>query len=679
MDEREDRVKIKKTANSEGDARPKRVQNSQDRQKKAEGTDVPRKKRRPRVESDNKGRSHAEATRKKTARVQTETRKPSRPEMERKRRPKPRNAAQNEESMRRKKKNPIVKILLVFLIFIVIGAGAVAALYWTRYGPGQERADRNEYYGIENENQFAIILDDEILEDKGRMIDGVLYVNYATLRDYINSRFYLDAHENALLYTLPQEVIRIDAGSREYQTLEGIQSEDYTMVQLEGSDVYIALEFVQKYTNIEFETFEEPNRVSIITQWGDVRVAEVKSDTQVRRLAGIKSPILTDIHKQDQVVTLEDEGNWKKVRTNDGFIGYVQQDALQPESTQNRSREFEEPVFTNISRDYMINLGWHQVTSRVANQSISDVLARSPGMNVISPTWFSVADNDGNMNSLISPEYVEAAHQANVEVWALVDNFNPEVDSHELLSNTKSRENMANQLVEAVLEAGIEGINLDFESLRAETGEHYVQFIREISVLCRAHGIVLSIDNYVPKYTGFYNRREQGIVADYVIIMGYDEHYSGSLEAGPVASIGYVEEGIVSTLAEVPAEKVINGVPFYTRVWSEVPKTEAELAEQAGTTEAQYMTKVSSTAMGMVQALDIVEQAGVTPQWDNVVKADYATWEEDGTTYRVWLENVSSLEPRLQLMQQHELAGVAAWKVGFETPDIWELISQYTN
>ena len=708
MNEREDKANIKETASSEGNARPKRVQNSQDRPKKAknlEGTEIPRKKRRQRPEGqtgerrqrsegqtgERRQRSEGQtgerrqrpegqtSQRRSRPKAEAATQKVSKPKSEMKSKAKPRNVVQNEEPMKRKKKNPIMKILFVFFLFIIIAAGAVAALYWTRYGPGQERADINEYYGIESEDQLAIILDNEILEEKGRMIDGIPYVSYATLRDSINSRFYLDINENDLLYTLPQEVIKITQGSSEYSTLEGTQSEAYAITQIEGNDVYVALEFVQKYTNIDFEMFENPHRISIITQWGDVSVAEVKENTQVRRLAGIKSPILTEINKQEQVVTIEDEGDWKKVRTDDGFIGYVRQNALQPEVIQNRSREFEEQVFTNISRDFTINLGWHQVTSQAANQSISEVLERSPGMNVISPTWFSVADNDGNMNSLISKEYVEAAQRANVEVWALVENFNPNVDSHALLSNASSRENMANQLVEAVLEAGIEGINLDFESLRAETGEHYVQFIREMSVLCRAHGIVLSIDNYVPKYTGFYNRKEQGIVADYVIIMGYDEHYSGSSEAGPVASFGYVEEGIVATLAEVPAEKVINGVPFYTRVWSEVPKTEAELAEQAGTEAAQYTMKVSSTAMGMVQALGIVEEAGVEVQWDDVAKLDYATWEEDGTTYRVWLENVRSLEPRLQLMQQYELAGVAAWKIGFETPDIWELISQYTD
>jgi len=674
MDEREEKPKMKRTANSADKSKLRRVEDNQDRPRKSKNladTKTPTKKRRPRTkEHESEGRSRLEP--------KHATKKKVRPEGEGVRRNAHLRAGR--AAKKRKKKNPIKKFFLIFLLLIIIAAGAVAALYWIRYGPGQEKADLNEYYGIETQEQVAIILDSEVIEAKGRIIEGVTYVDYPTLRDYISSRFYLDISENVLLYTLPNEVLRIEPGSREYNTMEGVQSEDYTILQTLGSDTYIALEFVQNYTNIDFETFEEPNRVSIITQWGEITVAEVKSDTQVRRLAGIKSPILTELAKAEQVVVLEDEGDWKKVRTDNGFIGYVKKDTLQAETTQERVREFEEQIYTNISRDYMINLGWHQVTSQIANQSISEVLARSPGMNVISPTWFSIADNEGNIHSLVNADYVAAAQQAGVEVWALVDNFSPEMDSHELLINARSRENMANQLVDAVLAAGIEGINLDFESLREETGEHYVQFIRELSVKCRANGIVLSVDNYVPRiYTAFYNRKEQGVVADYVIIMGYDEHYSGSLEAGPVASLAYVEEGILATIAEVPPEKVINGVPFYTRIWSEEPKTEAELESQLGTRESEYQTKVSSKAVGMVEAMNIVQEAGAVPQWDDVAKLDYATWEEDGITYKVWLENAASLEPRLQLMQQHGLAGTAAWKIGFETPDIWELISQYVN
>ena len=266
-------------------------------------------------------------------------------------------------------------------------------------------------------------------------------------------------------------------------------------------------------------------------------------------------------------------------------------------------------------------------------------------------------------------------------MWALVDNFGQNIDQMELLSHTSARENLENQLISEALKSRIDGINVDFEQIPTEVGEHYIQFIRELSVKCRLNDLVLSVDNYVPKgYNKHYHKKEQGIVADYIIIMGYDEHYSGSYEAGSVASYDYVKEGIEETLKEVPAEKVISAVPFYTRLWREVPKTEEELAEQEGTEAAQYPMKVTSEALGMKDALDKVNCAGATAVWDDTVKQNYAEWTgSDGATYKIWLEDSASLEKKLELMKTNKLAGTAAWKLGFETSDIWELILKYVN
>jgi len=430
---------------------------------------------------------------------------------------------------------------------------------------------------------------------------------------------------------------------------------------------------------MEFSVYEDPNRAMIVTEEGETTVAEVKSDTQVRRLAGVKSPILTEIKRKDKVTVIEDEGDWKKVRTEDGFIGYAKKSTLKSEVTETISREFEEEAFTSISKDYTINLVWHQVTSQAANDNVLQILAEAKGLTTISPTWFTVADNDGNITSIASSDYVTYAHQSNVEVWALVDNFGEQVDSYELLSHTSSREKMINQLIAEVLKYNIDGINVDFENLNQQTGEHFIQFVRELSIKCRQNGIVLSVDNYVPGYTDHYERKEQGIVADYVIIMGYDEYYNGSSEAGPVASISYVEDGIAATLEEVPKEKVINAVPFYTRLWEEEAKSEEELAEQEGAEAANYPNKVTSRAIGMSEAASIVNEADVTAEWDDTLKLDYAEWEYDGVTYKIWLENADSLEAKLELMKEYELAGSAAWKIGFETSDIWELILKYVN
>ena len=192
--------------------------------------------------------------------------------------------------------------------------------------------------------------------------------------------------------------------------------------------------------------------------------------------------------------------------------------------------------------------------------------------------------------------------------------------------------------------------------------------------------MVLSVDNYVPKgYTSHYYREEQGKVADYVIIMGYDEHFSGSYESGSVASIDFVKEGIEETIKQVPAEKVINAVPFYTRLWKEVPKTKEELQNEQGTEAAEYATTVTSEAIGMDQAKKQIAAAGAEITWDEKTQQNYAEWEADGATYKIWLEDAQSIEAKLKLMKENKIAGTAAWKLGFETSDIWDLILKYVN
>ena len=194
------------------------------------------------------------------------------------------------------------------------------------------------------------------------------------------------------------------------------------------------------------------------------------------------------------------------------------------------------------------------------------------------------------------------------------------------------------------------------------SGEHFIQFIRELSIPCRKNGLVLSIDNYVPMGgTDHYNRTEQGIVADYVIIMGYDEHYAGSREAGSVASINFVEEGIAQTVAQVPPEKVINAVPFYTRIW--------ETKDGA----------IGSKAVGMDAAEEYVRAHNITVEWNEETCQNYGEYTEDGSLFQVWLEDESSIEVKLNIMDKYQIAGLASWRLGFEKPVVWDKIEEYMN
>lgn len=277
---------------------------------------------------------------------------------------------------------------------------------------------------------------------------------------------------------------------------------------------------------------------------------------------------------------------------------------------------------------------------------------------------------------------MDAAHRMGLEVWALVDNFSLEISSYEILSKMSSRENLINNLISKTLEYNIDGINIDFETLSFDAGDGFIEFIRELSIKCRENGIILSIDNYVPTAsTAHYNRREQGIVADYIIIMGYDEHYSGSSESGSTASYEFVKNGIEDTLKEVPANKIINALPFYTRVWKETPESVATgneggvLVEDTNSEFGRYI--LTSQAVSMAYAEKLLRDHGVTPKWIDALRQYYGEYEKDGCRYLIWLEEEESIRAKMELVTEYDIAGVAGWKLSLEKTGIFSIINEY--
>ena len=621
-------------------------------------------------------------------------RKPRRPESSgqgQNRRP-----ARRSSRARRRRRNAAIR-WTIFIVLIIAAAGGF--VFWKKYGPSNERADLTKYYELEADNDVAVVINDQVIrrdmpasEDgaaeapaPGKMIDGQYYIEYSVVRERINKRFYWDPNESVLLYTLPGGSVSVEVGSKEYTDITEQKSEEYVILKTEGRTAYIALPFIQAYTNMEYAVYDEPVQRAVITcEWGEKQTASIRRDTQVRYQGGVKSPVLTDVKKSDKVTVLEDEDDWMKVGTEDGFIGYVRTGDLRDIAAETTSREFEEPVYTNITKNYTINMAWHNVSNTDANSYILETIAGTKGLTTIAPTWFSLSDTEGNVSSLADPDYVNYAHQSNLEVWAVLRDFHGGINSYdetyEVLSYTSKRTKVINQVIAEALQSGVDGINLDFELVSVECGEHYVQFVRELSVKCRQNGLVFSVDNYVPQpYNEHYDIEEQGAVADYVMIMGYDEHTDGSYQAGSVASIGYLEDGITEALKSVPAEKLVAGVPFFTRLWFETPKTEDELAEEAGTEAASYPNKVTSYAYGMDEAAEIVSAAGAQTEWDATAKQNYAQWEADGGVYKIWLEDEQSLEEKLKVIKANNLAGVAEWSLGMEDSGVWDLILQYVN
>ncbi len=564
-------------------------------------------------------------------------------------------------------KKKILPVLVALFLIIIIGGFAVGSFLMEKYSYSREKADLNEYFQVSGE-QLAIILQDEMLEEKAILREGVCYFDLATVHQYFNEIFYVDRAENLLLYTTAEEIIRAGLGESSYSNAAGTQEAGYVISYVENDTVYIAADFVKQYTNLSYDVYDK--HIQVYTRWGTKQVAEIGKDTQIRLKGGIKSPVLSEVKAGETVEILEQMDIWSKVKSQDSIIGYVENKRLTNESTVEELpvTDYTAPEYTSVAMQGKVSLGWHSIGGVGGNSTLDSMVAGTKGMNVIAPTWFSLNDNEGGFRSFASADYVARAHSFGLQVWGVLDNFNyrnetgSEVDSYTVLSSTTKRQRLAQGITDTAVSLGLDGINIDFEQLGADSGEHFVQFLRELSILCRSNSLVLSVDNYVPfNFNEYYRLDIQGQVADYVIIMGYDEHWHGSGEPGSVASIDYVSNGITKTLEKVPAQKVVNALPFYTIVWT---------TEGANVTD-EYLTINNTPAF--------LKELGLQPVWDEKTCQNYAEWTVGNKTRCVWLEDAESIRVKLNVMSTNNIGGVAVWRLGYGNQAVWELINAYVN
>lgn len=547
-------------------------------------------------------------------------------------------------------KRKAVPVLVALGLILLVTAGFFGIRFIERYIPSKEQSDIGKLLGIKGD-EVALYLNEELQEEKGLYLQDQTYLPISWVNRVLNDRFYWDDNEKLLVYALPDSIVYAD------HTTVGASGKPLIWVNENG--VYLSVGLVVNYTDIRVSAYDlsQYKRLFINNQWDGEKKAEVVKTGNVREKGGIKSPVITWIAPGSSVTVLESMEKWDKIRTQDGFVGYVEHKRLGEVKEDIPKSSFNAPVYKSISLDEPVCLAWHQVTSQEGNDAFETVIAGTKGVNVISPTWFELTDNDGNFNSLASAAYVKKAHDRGLQVWALINNFSSNVNTEILMAKTSTRRKLIEALMAEVERYDLDGINLDFEGIKEEAGPHYVQFIRELSISCRKKGIVLSVDNVVPTAdNSFYNRREQGIVADYVIIMGYDEHYAGG-EPGSVASIGFVENGIRDTLALVSEEKVINAIPFYTRVWTQSPDGE-----------------ISSSALGIAGAKEWVAKNNVKLYWQDELGQYYGQLQTDDGLKEVWLEEERSIGLKMDLIKKYGLAGVACWKLGFEPEHIWETV-----
>lgn len=546
-----------------------------------------------------------------------------------------------------KKYKPVIAVAVLVILVAILGIVTHVVM---KYIPSSEKMDLNEYYGEMADGEIALVIGTEKLEERGLVDGDRVYLPLDVVNTYLNQRYYWDSANQQILYATPSELTSASASS-----------EAGDKVWVKDDKVYLNLTYVQEFTDLDAYITKDPYRIAIQYKFKNVKTVTVKKNTSIRYRGGIKSAILTSVKKGTKLRLIEEMEDWDQVATDDGYIGYIDKKKVGEAEKTKFERSFKKEEYSYLTMDSKVNMVWHQVTSTDANAYFADATANMTGVNVISPTWFYLTDTSGNIASIASADYVSQAHEKGLQVWGLIDNFTQEVSTTETLSSTAARQNIISQLIQAAQDVGMDGINVDFESLSEDVGTHFLEFLRELSIECHKNNLVLSVDNPVPEdFTSHYDRAEQGRVVDYVIIMGYDEHYVGS-EAGSVASLPWVEQGIQDTLKEVPAKRVINAIPFYTRLWR--------------TTGGN----VTSEAIGMDQAQQTIADNNVETYWDKTTSQNYGKYDIDNSTYQIWLEDAQSVAEKVKLVSKYDLAGVSAWKLGFENNGIWQVISDNLN
>ena len=300
------------------------------------------------------------------------------------------------------------------------------------------------------------------------------------------------------------------------------------------------------------------------------------------------------------------------------------------------------------------------------------------GVNVVSPAFFYI-DYQGNFKDKVgttAKEYIEWAHGNGYKVWPMISNAEAKninstgkEDSSNILKITSKimnsyelRKELINNIVNVCEEYELDGINIDFEYMYEKDVDMFSRFIIELEPRLNSIGAVLSVDvtapDGSPNWSLCFDRTVIGNVADYIVFMAYDQYSSSTV--GTTAGHNWVENNIVKFIenCEVDSEKIILGIPFYTKIWTK-------------TADGDVKSKTV-----IMKNIDKELPDDVTKTWDDELKQYYVEYESGSSIKKIWIEDLKSIEEKVSLVNKYNLAGVAAWEKDQELEGTWELIKE---
>ncbi|NHW39076.1 SH3 domain-containing protein [Paenibacillus aceris] len=539
-------------------------------------------------------------------------------------------------------------------------AAGAATFLWQQFAPNRTKVD-TEYHELSKPvfyqgNYYKI---SAIGEKEG------LKLPLELIQEWIDPSIIYEKSSDSVIITTKDKVLRLKTTELSALMNEKPISLSFP-VEKKENEIYVPIEPLRQLYPFEIRESEKSGAVLLfkkgeVLKWGKHADSE---EAQLRTFASIKAPIVSSISEGEQVMLLGEEDDWYRVQQQTGQIGYVRKSDITMDHEETIPVQEQTSTYVPWQPPAgKLNLTWeHVITKNPDTTKLGDM----PGLQVVSPTWFSLADGEGRLKNLADAAYVKWAQTRNLQVWALFSNgFDPDV-TNKVLSTYDLRMKVIKQLLGFAQTYKLQGINIDFENVYLKDKDNLVQFVREMTPFMHEQGLAVSID-VTPKssnemWSVFYDRPALAEVVDYMMVMAYDEYWATSPKSGSVSSLPWTERSVTQILNadKVPPSKLVLGVPYYTRQWTEETKN-------------GKLTATSKT-LTMEAAQAIIKDRKLTPTFLPDTGQNYVEYKDGEKLIRIWLEDETSMKARLDLVKKYNLAGVATWRRGFEQSSMWKVI-----
>lgn len=550
------------------------------------------------------------------------------------------------------------KTLLLSLVIIALTVSVVFGVLFFK------SIDPYNAVGVFSKNEINLVIGDiPIKTTHYPIVEGDrVFIPVDIIENHIYENVELNSKYNRLYMNIEEPEFRFETKEIDNR-LAGEMRLNFLTEEINGAD-YINIKGLEKLFGITFRYDQTYNILIIDKLKSVVKLGKINNEARLRPKKSSFSFSMDKLSEGEEIIVFEEDEKWLRVRTKKGYIGYILKkkvDVTQKEYDIDRQLN---TVRDNWKPEGKINLVWNYVGKYSPNLSEEEPIQ---GLDVISPTWFSVVNADGYVVNNGDIKYVMDAHEKGYKVWGLVNNSFDKDLTKELLADDQAQENVISQLLIYSSIYNLDGINIDFENVYYEDKDRLTNFVDKMTKALKEQNLIVSIDTTVPSssptWSKFYDREKLSEIVDYCVVMTYDEHWASSPRSGSVASIGWVERGIQRTLEYIPKEKLIMGIPFYTREWEE-------------TTLENGKIKVKSKALSMHQVKDRIDEYDPEIVWLEDIGQYYIEYVKEEKKYRIWIEDEKSIGLKADLVHKYELVGAASWRKGFEEEDVWAVLNK---